>query len=103
MSVMRRNRSLAKTAATVGGFFRRPCPCCGVAFGGHEWSGVSGHRSAIPVEVRRHSDGRVRSIGGNGICPDCAAGGAGCAALAGIGVYYHDCEFAPFPDGEGRP
>jgi hypothetical protein len=94
VSTVRRNRALAKMAATLGGFFWMPCPACGVEFGGHEWGDVNGHFADRPENVRRVTDGRIVSFTGSGICPDCTEKGVGCRAHAEIGRFHVGCEFA---------
>lgn len=66
-----RERAMARNVAAAGYFFWRPCPLCGLEFGGQEW--VRGSEDK-PASI--HMPGDSPQIG-TGICPFCTMAGRG--------------------------
>jgi hypothetical protein len=86
MTGLSRPRWWAQLRANLGGHFWRPCPACGVEFGGQDCRRVDGHFSDTPNE--------------GFICPVCTAAGVGCRAHAERGDRLHvGCEFVDLAPG----
>ena len=66
-----RERVLAASAASAGGYFWLPCPLCGLEFGGHEWLRGTAQN---PSSIRLPGDAPGASTG---ICPFCTMAGRG--------------------------